>query len=226
MGSVFLPVSLPLTELPDEPQMLCGAMLGKRYGLSWNRPKDAVDFYDAKGVVEVLLDGLGINEYNIVSGHNVSLHPGKTGLFVKGEDVLGIVGEVHPKVQEAFGLTRKVYVFELNISKLLKYANPSGSYTPLPKFPAIVRDLSITLPLNTSVAEVLSEIKSNSGEWLETVTLFDVYTGGQVGEGMRSLAFSLTFRSSDRTLTDEEINECHAKIVDYLDKKMAAKLRK
>jgi phenylalanyl-tRNA synthetase beta chain len=154
------------------------------------------------------------------------LHPGKTGLFVNGEDVLGIVGEVHPKVQEAFGLTRKVYVFELNISKLLKYANPSGSYTPLPKFPAIVRDLSITLPLNTSVAEVLSEIKSNSGEWLETVTLFDVYTGGQVGEGMRSLAFSLTFRSSDRTLTDEEINECHAKIVDYLDKKMAAKLRK
>ncbi|MBP2641452.1 MAG: pheT [Firmicutes bacterium] len=226
LGAVYLPVALPLTELPEEPQMLCGAMLGKRYGLAWNRPRDMVDFYDAKGVVEILLDGLGIKDYEVVSGQNVSMHPGKTGFFVKDREILGSVGEVHPQVLDAFGLTRKVYAFELNVSQLLKHVKISSRYTPLPKFPAIVRDLSITLPIKTSVEEVLDEIRVNSGEWLETVTLFDVYTGGQVEEGMRSLAFSLTFRSPDRTLTDEEINECHGKIVDYLDKKMAAKLRK
>jgi len=226
LGAVYLPAALPLTELPEEPLMLCGAMLGKRYGLAWNRPRDVVDFYDVKGAVEILLDGLDIKDYKVVPGQNVFLHPGKTGLFVKDGETLGIVGEVHPQILDAFGLTRKVYIFELNVSQLGKHAKVSGRYTPLPKFPAIVRDLSITLPVRTSVEEVLDEIRSSSGEWLEAVTLFDVYTGGQVDEGMRSLAFSLTFRSHDRTLTDEEINECHGKIVDYLDKKMAAKLRK
>jgi len=226
LGAVYLPEALPLKVLPNEPLMLCGAMLGKRYGLAWNRPRDLVDFYDAKGAVETLLEGLGIKGYQVAAGQNISLHPGKTGMFVKDGETLGIVGEVHPQVLEAFDIARKVYVFELNVQKLIKHAQISGHYTPLPKFPAIIRDLSLTLPTSTPVEEVLNEIRSNSGDWLETVTLFDVYTGGQVEEGMRSLAFSLTFRAPDRTLTDEEINECHEKIVEHLAEKMAAKLRK
>ncbi|MDF2570499.1 MAG: pheT, partial [Sporomusa sp.] len=137
LGSVYLPKDLPLKELPDEPLMLCGAIIGKRHPLAWNQTRDMVDFYDAKGSVETVLEGLGINDYSVEAANNASLHPGKTAAIKKDGDLLGVIGEVHPEVLDAYEIKRKVYLFELNVGALVEHAAVNPSYQALPKFPAI-----------------------------------------------------------------------------------------
>ena len=225
IGAVYLPTALPLTELPEEPQMICGALVGKRYEISWNLSRETVDFYDAKGVVEVLLAGLGIKGYQVTQGEHVSLHPGKTAVFSKNGNVLGTVGEVHPKVLQAFGINRKVYVFELNMKGLIAKADGIAKYQPLPKFPAINRDLALVLPLAVSADAVIQTIQENGGAFLVDTRLFDVYTGEQVETGSRSLAVALTFRAQDKTLTDDEIEEHYNNIVVSLRNGLSATLR-
>lgn len=225
IGAVYWPKELPLADLPEEPIMLCGAMIGKRHALSWNQSKDMVDFYDAKGAVEAILENLGITGYTVEVGESFSLHPGKTAVIKKDNEVLGVVGELHPKVLKAYEITKKVYVFELAIEKLVDHAALKPSYRSLPKFPAITRDLAIVLPENITAAAVKKAITDNAGPLLSQVQLFDVYTGQQVAAGSRSLAFSLTFRAADRTLTDAEVDEPYKKIVVYIEETFKAKLR-
>lgn len=226
LGAVYRPVSLPLTELPAEPPMLCGALGGKRFDLAWNQGRENVDFYDAKGAVEILLDKLGIAGYEVKQGEYTAMHPGKTALFVKDGDVLGAVGEVHPRVLDAFGLGRQaVYVFELDVALLVRHAALVGGYRPLPRFPAISRDLAVVLPAEVPAAAARAAIVASGGELLAEVRLFDVYTGGQVAEGCKSLAFALTFRAADRTLTDDEVDGHHRRIVSHLEASLSAKLR-
>lgn len=225
LGAVFLPEQLPLTALPQEPVMLCGAMIGNRYTSSWNVGKELVDFYDAKGAVEVLLAELGISGYEVVAGEEVSYHPGKTAVFTKAGQTLAIVGEVHPQVLAAFGISRKVYAFELTMEVLAAQATAIPNYQALPKFPAISRDIAVVLPLAVPADTITQAIAAKGGTLLTDVKLFDVYAGGQVADGMRSLAFSLTFRSADKTLTDEEIEPDYKNIVAYLDTEFGAKLR-
>lgn len=225
IGAVYLPEELPLTDLPQEPVMLCGALLGKRHTLTWNQNRDLVDFYDAKGAVEAILEGLGISNYTVAAGKNPVLHPGKTAVITKDGEVLGTIGEVHPQVLDAYGITKKVYLFELTVGALVKHAALIPGYQSLPKFPAITRDLAVVLPENITAAAVTEAITANGGMLLTQVQLFDVYTGQQVEKGARSLAFSLTFRSPDRTLTDAEIDQPYQNIVSYLEKTFTAKLR-
>ncbi len=225
IGAIYLPEELPLKDLPQEPIMLCGAILGKRNTLTWNHSRDMVDFYDAKGAVEAILSGLGISGYIVEAGKNSSLHPGKTAVITKDGELLGSIGEVHPQVLDAYGISKKVYMFELSVGTLVKQASLNPTYHSLPKFPAITRDLAVVLPENITAAAIKEAITTNGGSLLTQVQLFDVYTGLQVEQGSRSLAFSLTFRASDRTLTDIEIDEHYKNIVLYLEKSFAAKLR-
>jgi phenylalanyl-tRNA synthetase beta chain len=225
LGSIYLPEGLPLTALLKEPLMVCGALLGRRQEFAWNQLKENVDFYDAKGIVEVVLAGLGIYDYTVTVGNCPSLHPGKTAVFTRDGQCLATVGEVHPQVLDAFDIQRKVYVFEMNVECLTQQANLINTYQALPKFPTITRDLAVILPEQVSAAEVRVAISASAGSLLNDVRLFDVYTGEQVPQGSRSLAFSLTFRSLDRTLTDIEVDECHKKIVSYLENTFTAKLR-
>jgi len=225
IGAVYLPEELPLKDLPQEPVMLCGAMIGKRHTLAWNQSRDMVDFYDAKGAVEALLAGLGISDYIVEAGENATLHPGKTAVVKKDGELLGSIGEVHPQVLDAYGISKKIFVFELTVGALVKVAAINPSYRSLPKFPTITRDLAVLLPETIAAATVTEAIKANAGTLLTQVQLFDVYTGQQVEKGLRSLAFSLTFQASDRTLTDIEIDEHYKNIVAYLEKTFAAKLR-
>lgn len=225
LSSVYRPAGLPLTELPAEPLMLCGALCGKRFEPAWNQPRDAVDFYDIKGAVEELLAKLGIAGYEVRAGEYLAMHPGKTALFVKEGEILGAAGELHPGVQDAFGLNRKVYLFELDFERLVHHAALISRYRQLPKFPAISRDLAIILPETVPAAAVSEAIREAGGELLAEVRLFDVYTGDPVPPGARSLAYSLIFRSAGRTLTDDEVEEHHRAIVAHLDNKMGAKLR-
>jgi phenylalanyl-tRNA synthetase beta chain len=225
LGAVYRPASLPLAELPAEPPMLCGALCGKRADLAWNQARDTVDFYDAKGAVEVLLEKLGIIGYEVRSGEYTAMHPGKTALLYKDGDLLGAAGEVHPAVQDAFGLGRPVYLFELDVALLVKHSALIGAYRPLPRFPAIARDLAVVLPQSVTSAQASAAIAAAGGELLAGIRLFDMYTGEQVPAGYKSLAFALTFQASDRTLTDEEVDGHYGRIVSRLETSLAAKMR-
>lgn len=225
LGAVYQPEQLPLTDLPNEPLMLCGALCGRRTEVAWNQPQQAVDFYDAKGAVEELLANLGITRYTVKAGEHPSLHPGKTAIFTIGDETIATVGELHPKVQAAFGLNRKVYVFEIPVKAVVTQTRLIGKYEQLPKFPAIARDLAVVLPVSVPASQVTDVIVENGGNLLADVKLFDVYTGEQVPDGYRSLAYSLVFRAVDRTLTDAEVETHHKNILVHLEKTLSAKLR-
>lgn len=225
LGAVYQPEQLPLQDLPNEPLMLCGALCGRRTEVAWNQPQQAVDFYDAKGAVEELLANLGITQYTVKAGEHPPLHPGKTAIFTIGDETIATVGELHPKVQAAFGINRKVYVFEIPVKAVVNQTRLIGKYEQLPKFPAIARDLALVLPVSVPASQVTDVIVENGGNLLADVKLFDVYTGEQVPDGYRSLAYSLVFRAVDRTLTDAEVETHHKNILVHLEKTLSAKLR-
>ena len=143
VGSVFFPKALPVTELPDEVVKIAGAITGRRNAQGWNQTNDMVDFYDAKGIIEELLANLRVTRYTVEAGTHYAMHPGKTALFKKGRDVIATVGEVHPAVLSAYGITKPVYIFELDATTVMKYMAKDLKYKALPKYPATSRDLAM-----------------------------------------------------------------------------------
>ena len=225
VGSVFFPKALPVTELPDEVVKIAGAITGRRNAQGWNQTNDMVDFYDAKGIIEELLANLRVTRYTVETGTHYAMHPGKTALFKKGRDVIATVGEVHPAVLSAYGITKPVYIFELDATTVMKYMAKDLKYKALPKYPATSRDLAMLVDVDVNAADIEKAMTKTAGQNLTQITLFDVYTGKQVEEGKKSLAFSLTFQSNDKTLTDAEIDPAIEKIVAKLQKDFNANLR-
>ena len=225
VGSVFFPKALPVTELPDEVVKIAGAITGRRNAQGWNQTNDMVDFYDAKGIIEELLANLRVTRYTVEAGTHYAMHPGKTALFKKGRDVIATVGEVHPAVLSAYGITKPVYIFELDATTVMKYMAKDLKYKALPKYPATSRDLAMLVDVDVNAADIEKAMTKAAGQNLTQITLFDVYTGKQVEEGKKSLAFSLTFQSNDKTLTDAEIDPAIEKIVAKLQKAFTANLR-
>lgn len=225
VGSVFFPKALPVTELPDEVVKIAGAITGRRNAQGWNQANDMVDFYDAKGIIEELLANLRVTRYTVEAGTHYAMHPGKTALFKKGRDVIATVGEVHPAVLSAYGITKPVYIFELDATTVMKYMAKDLKYKALPKYPATSRDLAMLVDVDVNAADIEKAMTKAAGQNLTQITLFDVYTGKQVEEGKKSLAFSLTFQSNDKTLTDAEIDLAIEKIVAKLQKDFNANLR-
>lgn len=198
VGKEYLPVDG--RELPDEPDRLTFGMYGGN-----------VDFYDIKGVVEALLSEMGINEVEYVRACNSeafdeksALHPGRGAVILKDGTAIGIMGEIHPSVQENYGIKTKIYIAKLNVPEMMKAAVTEISYKPLPKFPASTRDLSVICDDALPVAELEKAIKGAVGKILEKVTLFDVYKGEQIEKGKKSVSYSITMRSHEGTLTDEQ----------------------
>ena len=225
VGSVFFPKALPVTELPDEVVKIAGAITGRRNAQGWNQTNDMVDFYDAKGIIEELLANLRVTRYTVEAGTHYAMHPGKTALFKKGRDIIATVGEVHPAVLSAYGITKPVYIFELDATTVMKYMAKDLKYKALPKYPATSRDLAMLVDVDVNAADIEKAMTKVAGQNLTQITLFDVYTGKQVEEGKKSLAFSLTFQSNDKTLTDAEIDPAIEKIVAKLQKDFNANLR-
>lgn len=225
IGAVYLPKTLPLTELPVEPLMLCGALTGNRNKLAWNDSRETVDFYDAKGAVESLLGQLGITGCSVSGGFHPSLHPGKTAIFSNNDVQVAIVGEVHPSVLTSYGINRKVFLFEMNVEQLTELVKLIPRYKPLPKYPSVMRDLALVLPVSVSADEVQKAIVTSAGPLLKEINLFDIYTGKQVPEGYRSMAYTLNFQADDRTLTDKEIDDHCKDIVVYMERNFGAQLR-
>jgi len=214
MSFVYLPESLPIKELPKEKPILTLGMYGK------------TDFYELKGTLEELLLRLGIKEYEFAPvKDNPTFHPGRTaGLMIKGE-YAGTIGEVHPAVSEKFECPERTYVGVVEVESLVKNAALESQYKPLPKFPAVSRDIAMLVKDEILVKQIEDIIKQRAGKILEEIKLFDVYKGKQVPEGMKSVAYSITFRASDRTLTDDEVGKAMTKILDGLKNNIEAQLR-
>lgn len=225
VAPVFYPKALPVTEQPVESLKLAGMMSGRREPKGWSQQAADIDFYDLKGILEELFEHLSIKKYTVEHGEHYAMHPGKTAVFKKGKDVLITFGELHPKVATAFDITKKVFVFEADVATLIKYAAKSFHYESLPKYPSITRDLAILVDNDVAAGDVEKIIVKNGGKDFNGVTLFDVYTGKNIADGKKSLAFTIKFQSNERTLTDADADDAFNKILDAVEKNCNAQLR-
>ena len=225
VAPVFYPKALPLTELPREVVKIAGFMTGHRNPVGWSNDSAMIDFYDAKGIIEDLLEMYSITRYQVEAGEYTAMHPGKTALFKKGKEIIAAVGELHPKVAENFGITKKAYIFEMDLLTLMKYTTEKTRTESLPKYPGICRDLAMLVDENISAAEIERVIAKNGGKFFNDVTLFDVFQGKQIAAGMKSMAFNIQFQANDKTLTDAEANEGFNKILEAIKKEFDAELR-
>ncbi len=225
VAPVFYPKALPVTEQPVQVLKLAGIIMGRRNAVGWSQAKDEVDFYDMKGIVEELLKQIAISKYTVEPGEHYAMHPGKTAVFKKGREIIATVGEVHPAVAAAFGISKKMYIFEMDIDTLMKYTAKNFHCEHLPKYPAITRDLAMLVDDAVAAGEVEQVIEKNGGKHFREVTLFDVYTGKQIAEGKKSLAFTVRFQSDERTLTDEEADTAFNNIISAISSKFKAELR-
>ncbi|MGI6777248.1 MAG: phenylalanine--tRNA ligase subunit beta [Acetivibrionales bacterium] len=214
LSYVYQPKGLPVKELPDEKMVLTIGMYGK------------TDFYHLKGVVEELLDRLGIIDYEFLpEKNNPSFHPGRTAKVIVGDIEIGVIGEIHPELVQEFECPERTYVGVIEVKPLVENASLLSEYKPLPKFPAVTRDIAMLVRDEIMVKQIQDIIKQNSGSILEEIELFDVYKGKQVPEGMKSVAYSIRFRALDRTLRDEEVNKVMDKIIKDLKEKLDVQLR-
>lgn len=212
IGKVFIPTG---EELPDELKKVTMGIYG-----------DNADFYDIKGVCEALFEALNVNKvkYEAVSD-NPTFHPGRCASVKVGGKILGIIGEIHPAVSRKYGLDTPVYIAELDFEKLFKSINVAIKFKELPKYPAVTRDIAMLVDKTVSVAEIEEVIVKAGGAMLEGIKLFDVYEGKQIEEGKKSVAYSATFRASDRSLTGEEVQTTFDKILKKLEGRLGAQLR-
>jgi phenylalanyl-tRNA synthetase beta chain len=211
--------------LPDEPVHLAIGLTGRRYATGWNQNAAEYDFYDLKGLWELIAVKFALPEAELQRSGQPFLHPGQAAdLLVNGQTV-GYFGRIHPQIQEAYGLGQTVFLMELDLTLVAPMLDPKIGFAMPCKFPAVQRDLALVLPTDITAAEVIAQIKENSGHLVETVELFDVYQGDQVPAGHRSLAFSLSYRSGERTLNDHEINQMQAGLLQKLNAKYGAVIR-
>ncbi|MGB8956514.1 MAG: phenylalanine--tRNA ligase subunit beta, partial [Tumebacillaceae bacterium] len=224
VGKVFVP-NADATQLPTEVMQVAGIFTGA-FGASGVGEKGRpVDFYTVKGILETLLEGLGITDITYERVVWAGMHPGRTAGIFQGTHSLGYVGGLHPEVEEANELP-PTYYFELNIANLLQARQNSEASVPsLPKFPESERDIAVLVDVEKEAGKMLQTIRTAAGELLESVRIFDFYQGPQVPAGKKSLAFSLVYRSPERTLTDEEVTAAHAKAVAALQEAYGAELR-
>lgn len=224
VAPVYLPKALPITELPDEEYHVAGLLYGKRVAADWPNQAANYDFYDVKGIVEGLLDNLGIHADIEVSDY-APLHPGVAAKYVKDGEVLAQLGELHPKAIANYDVAGPVFVFEINLTKLLPLINLIPDYHKVAKFPAISRDLAFEVPQDTKNADILAVIQKNGGPYLEAVHLFDMYQGKQVAKGFKSLGYSLVFYSDEGTLTDADVQPVIDAVINELTTSYQCKLR-
>lgn len=205
-----------------EEEKLCMLMSGKYYEGIGNTKN--VDFYIVKGIVEELLDFLGYNgRYSFTKKEELpkEFHPGQTALISVNADAVGIIGKLHPKVAK-----EDVYVVEINLNKLLSKKVGKMKYKEISKFPSIKKDVAFIIDKNLDSAVIEKQIKKSAGNLLANIEVFDVYTGEHVSEGKKSIAYSLTFSDSKRTLTDEEVTEIFNKVISDAEKGLGAEIRK
>ena len=215
-ANVYEPKALPLTEVPHERPMVCGIMMGKVTEAAWNQAQRDTDFYDVKGVVDGLLAKLGLTQYDIQPSSESYYHPGVSAHYTVNGVTIANYGELHPQVVKNFDLSGKVYMFEIDLEAVLSIIVPPFRYQSFSKFPGTSRDLAIVAPVFVTSGDIVALIMEHGGEYLESVSIFDVYEGEHIEAGYRSLAYNLQFRSMEGTLNDEDIDGTIQAIIDAL----------
>lgn len=208
--------------LPTEAEHVVGAVTGARLDRFGNITDELVDFFDAKAYVERLLERLNVSvefhpaeEYGMLSGRTAEVRI--------GDDAIGVVGQVHPKTGGELGLDQDVYLFEVRLDAVLPYVPPVAHYESFSKYPAVVEDLAVVVDRGQTAGALLAEITAHP--LVAKARVFDEYTGEQVPEGKKSLAFQVSYQAPDRTLTDSDVAKARNKIVGRLEKRWGAELR-
>ena len=220
-GRVFWPRE---GDLPDERETVAGVLAGLRHEPSWLEDDSLLDFYDAKGVVELVLNRLGVSA-TYEPSDDPSFHPGRCAVIKVEDAVIGVVGEVHPVVMDRLGLeSPQVAAFELYLGPILA-ALPDGQqqFEPLPRYPSATRDLALVMPTDVDAGQVTRLILRHQG--VDRADLFDIYAGENLAEGTKSLAFHVYFQARDRTLTNEEVNRSLDGLLRILERELKVTLR-
>lgn len=215
LGNIYLPKSLPLTELPEERMQFTLGMYGDG------------DFFSMKGVVEEFFEKVGLRgkeSYDPNAGKPF-LHPGRQANIIYGKDTVGYLGEVHPDVADSYGIGGRAYVAVIDMPKIVDLATFDRKYAGLAKFPAVNRDISMVMKKDILAGQVEEIIAKKGGAYLESYSLFDIYEGSQIKEGYKSIAYSIVFRAKDKTLSDMEVTEAMERILKALEA-MGIELRK
>ncbi|MCJ7669432.1 MAG: phenylalanine--tRNA ligase subunit beta [Dehalococcoidia bacterium] len=219
IGKVFLPQG---KDLPEEKEMFCAVLSGARAGLSWQADKEPLDFFDAKGIVENLLNQLRLKaSFDI--GDDETLFPGRGANIIVEDDKVGIVGDVHPKVTQAFELSNTICLIEVDLEKLLTKITGIKEYQSIPRFPSVTRDIALVIDEQVSYGTVEEIIQSFP--LVTKVTLFDLYRGEQIAEGKKSFAIRIVYQSPSHTLTDEEVDQTQEQMLAKLHQELGATLR-
>jgi phenylalanyl-tRNA synthetase beta chain len=233
IGKVFL--ASEEGTLPDEPHRLVIALTGPRQLPTWQGEADTVspggmDFYDLKGVVESLLQGLHVQAVAYRPVEHPSYHPGRVARVYVNDQPIGVLGQLHPLVCEAYQLANQptnypVLAADLDVESLQAATRLGHTVAPVSRYPAVLQDIAVVVDEGVPAAEVQALIEDAGGALLRQVRLFDLYRGEQVGKGKKSLAYSLSFQAGDRTLTDKDANKLRDKIVRRLKDRLGATLR-
>ena len=203
ISNIYLAKKLPLEDYPEEKKQFCLGMYGEG------------DFFVLKGVIEEFLYKVGMKKlpsYNADAGKTF-LHPGRQAEIIYEDTVVGYFGEVHPLVQEAYGIAERTYVANIDLSVICKKANFTVKYEGIAKFPSVVRDISLVMDKSLTAGEIEKIIRSESGAILESLELFDIYEGERIGADKKSMAYSITFRNKEKTLEESEISAVMDKIL-------------
>ncbi|MFO7667324.1 MAG: phenylalanine--tRNA ligase subunit beta [Desulfobacterales bacterium] len=224
-GNIFL--SMGQDTLPEEVEMVAGLWTGDRYNSAWYAKETSCDFYDMKGIVEGLMSGLNINNIRFTKMPFELCCYTKQGytaqVTIEGR-LIGIVGEVHSEVLRNFNLKQKAFIFELNCNTILDLAKMANRSRPLPKFPFTARDISIIISKDIEAMSIIEKLNGFGEKLIENTQLFDVFDGGPVPPGKRSVSVRIIYRSSEKTLEDNEVNGIHINITNRLLKELNASL--
>ena len=208
----------------DETPNLSIGVCGNRSG-NWKEKPRELDFFDLKGIIEILMDFLGVSGYRIEKTTHPSLKENMSMAINVSGKVCGVFGEVKEDVARRFDIKRKVYVAEISLDILLGCANLKKTFTALPKYPSVKRDIAILLDDTINASGIYDVIKEEARELVKSVDVFDLYKGKQIQEGKKSLAYTIEYRSDERTLNDKEVNDVHKKVQDALAKRLGAQIR-
>ncbi len=223
IGSVFR--TAEGRKQPKERAVVAGVLAGAWHEPAWNDPAIPLDFFDGKGIIEALARDLGVQRVKFRAAELPYLQPGRSAEVLLGGQVAGWIGEVHPAVLEAFEADAPVTAFELDLPALVREALDAKPYADVPRFPGVELDVALVVPEEVTAERVGQAMSSAGGKLLESVRLFDVYRGDGVPSGSKSLAFALVYRAPDRTLTADEVEGVHERLVRKVSGAVGGELR-
>lgn len=224
VGRIYLPYPDKPNSLPNEKLIIAGAINKTGRGDIWEK-SFSLDIFDVKGIIETVFQGLKVKNWEVVPGNHPAFHPLRNGkIIIKGEEV-GIFGEIHPEVINNYRIPGKVNLFEIDFENLLPSVSSDIKFCVLPKYPSVQRDLALIVKEEILSADIIKTIKSIDEKLIKKVILFDIFKGKQIGDGYKSLAYSVVFQAEDRTLIDQEVENIFKKIREKLIAKFNAKIR-